>query len=206
MAVISKAIPKTYDPKPVPDFGTTPGAFPYTSVEAQISVDAKWGQAYEVRSSKDGYDGGNGYVDKIAVNKDTDTVSIFEAYNKNDQPPLGQKLFLSDIMMSVFKQTGKNPTDLKAVHVDTVINEESDDLFEDIFGALGKNRREESVTFQTSAIGPEKDNFNKIAGSPFGLAIDRANQQFSTGKTVQSYTLSPNEEISSYNDLDVVLG
>lgn len=194
----------------MPEFGTGPGQFPYTIAKSKVqpgeedAPDAKWGTSYDVTSTN-GYANGQDAVDKIGVNTETNTLSVFGAYNKNDNPGLGKKLYLSDVMMSVFKQQGKNPTDLEAVHVDAVINDSSTKVFDDIYEGLNKNREVDTVTF--SATDADKTNFNKIAGTPFGLAIDRANQEFSTGKTAQSYTISPNEQYSNReSDLDVVLG
>lgn len=202
--VVSKTGPKIYQPKPFPELGTEPGKYAYTIDRASEQPDIKWGTAFEIRSNE-GDNGPSPFLDKIAINTDTDTINIIEAWNRLDRTVRDEQLRVSDFMMILFKQQGKNPTDLKAVHVDAVINKDSDPLFEKIFEALGKSREEDTVTF--SANDADKTNFNSIAGTPFGLAIERANQEYSIGKTAQSYTLSPNlESGGSFNDMDVILG
>jgi len=167
--------------------------------------DPKWGKVYTIGS--DNYEKGNVLIDRIGINTDSDSIAIFDAFNKDDKnQPLGQKLFLSDIIMSMFKQLGRNPTDLKLVHVDTVVNAESKDVFNAIYASLGKDRKTDVLTFRRSATDAEKTNFNKITNTPFGLAVDRANQEFSTGKTAQLYTLGPNAKDPTNLDFDILLG
>jgi len=199
---LEKTVAKTYTPKPVPDFGTT---YPYTkTIDDKSGTDAKWGTVYSVTGP--GLANSKQVIDKVGINTDTNTIAIFEAFNKSDQPALGQKLYLSDIIMSLFKQAGKNPTDLNLVHVDQIINTDSENAFKSIYTSLGKDPETDVVVFSSSVTGAEKDNFNKIANTPFGLAVDRMNQEFSTGKTVQSYALGPATEDEEYSDMEITLG
>lgn len=157
--------------------------------------------------SSPNYAAGKVYIDRVGINTDTDTISIFDAVNKGDKnQPLGKKLYLGDIIMGLFKQAGKNPTDLKSVHVDTVINTDSKTVFNAIYQSLGKDPEKDVLTFRKSATGDEKANFDKITNTPFGLAIDRANQEFSTGKTAQLYTLGPNAKDEEELDFDIAMG
>ena len=200
----SQAIAKTYTPKAVPEWTKEKYSYRKELADAAGIDTEKWGAVYSVKGI--GFAGGTQELDKIGVNTETNTIAVFTAFNKADKPELGKKLYLSDILMGVFTQAGKNPQDLKMVHVDQVINTESRDVFESIYEGLGKNSvKPVEATFRASATGLEKDNFNRIANTPFGLTVDRMNQEFSTGKTIDSYILRGNMEETDEFDMDIML-
>ncbi|PMD32463.1 hypothetical protein L207DRAFT_590755 [Hyaloscypha variabilis F] len=146
---------------------------------------------------------------KAQARRDENEVAIFNAQNKYDQPAVAsQKLYTSDIVMSVFKGEGKNPSDLAKVHVDEIINPESTQVFDMIFGNLRLNPETDTKTFYSTDEGAMKVYFNKINATPFPQIVMRMNQQFSTGKVIKSFTLKPRGVTANndYQDLDIVLG
>jgi hypothetical protein len=174
----------------------------------ELGIDlTAWPKAYNIKTPN--YNQDTGFVDRLGINPDENEVAIFNAQNKYDQPAVAsQKLYTSDIVMSVFKGEGKNPSDLAKVHVDEIINPESTQVFEMIFGNLRLNPETDTKTFYSTDEGAMKVYFNKINATPFPQIVMRMNQQFSTGKVIKSFTLKPHGVTANndYQDLDIVLG
>ena len=174
----------------------------------ELGIDlTAWPKAYNIKTPN--YNQDTGFVDRLGVNPDENEVAIFNAQNKYDQPAVAsQKLYTSDIVMSVFKGEGKNPSDLAKVHVDEIINPESTQVFDMIFGNLRLNPETDTKTFYSTDEGAMKVYFNKINATPFPQIVMRMNQQFSTGKVIKSFTLKPRGVTANndYQDLDIVLG
>jgi len=174
----------------------------------ELGIDlTAWPKAYNIKTLN--YNQDTGFVDRLGVNPDENEVAIFNAQNKYDQPAVAsQKLYTSDIVMSVFKGEGKNPSDLAKVHVDEIINPESTQVFDMIFGNLRLNPETDTKTFYSTDEGAMKVYFNKINATPFPQIVMRMNQQFSTGKVIKSFTLKPRGVTANndYQDLDIVLG
>lgn len=176
----------------------------------EYGIDPKvWPKAYNIKTPNFNQD--DGFVDRLGVNPNTDEVSIFNAQNKYDTPSdASQKLYTSDIVMSVFKAEGKNPSDLKQVHIDMVQNKESTNNFDMIFSNLKLDKDTTEKSFYASDEGAMRVYFKKIAATPFPKIVDRMNQQFKTGKRITQFTLKPHpsttEADKGFQDLEIYLG
>lgn len=140
------------------------------------------------------YKGGADPVDVIAINKDKNSIGIMEAWNKDDVPAdASKKLSLADIEMNLFTSAGKRPQDLELIHADNVINTEAKSAIVNVYKMNGKttfNAADITVKASAEAGSVEKNSFNTLLGTPFGIGADKLRQQYSVGKEITAFKVS----------------
>ncbi|KAI0967022.1 hypothetical protein F4678DRAFT_483374 [Xylaria arbuscula] len=170
---------KTYAPKEVPN--PWDDVHKYSKFPAMIP-NKVFGDIYKIYTK--GYEDGKAFVDQIGINKKDNSINVMNAYNKKDDSPPEQKMYLNDIEMALFKLAGKNPQDLAVVRFDTVTNDETRDAMEKAVADLGKGK---VITVKSTDTGKEGQVFDDLLATPFGSNVDRLNQEFSVGKTITSF-------------------
>ncbi|KAK5630490.1 hypothetical protein RRF57_006205 [Xylaria bambusicola] len=195
-------VPKTYPAKEVPKpFGE---GSPYTAMTTE--TDAEWGTVYWIKTNS--YENGDIPVDIIAINPEKNSINVKDARNGDDTAAGGTKQHLTDIMIGVFTQLGgKAPGDLALVRFDRVQERNTKTAITNALQLMGlKTNGNPSVVLKMTGSGSEKQAYDKLAASKFGEAVNRINQEFSTGKVVQEFRITPKEGNPGEFNLEVILG
>lgn len=109
------------------------------------------------------------------------------AENANDKT--ANKLFLSDIEMSLFvKKGGKQPSDLAIVRFEVVVEKATNAVIAAAYKSLNK-QSSDTITVTPQSTGAEKEVFDNLQTTPFGKNVARLNSDFGSGQ-VKSYVIT----------------
>ncbi|KAF3761736.1 hypothetical protein M406DRAFT_74673 [Cryphonectria parasitica EP155] len=183
----ARARAKTYTPVAVPNpFDSTHG---YKNSKQWIP-DRKYGNVYKITTPH--Y---TGTLDLIAINPKDKSITVKDANNDDDKTPAAEKLSLAAIMMGLFVEEGKmKPKDLSIVRFgETVVEPTTIKAINEVYTSLGKVKGDDTTITITSTAtdAKEKEAFTELLDhTKFGSNVQKLNGLYSTGKTVESFTLS----------------
>ncbi|PVH97225.1 hypothetical protein DM02DRAFT_685683 [Periconia macrospinosa] len=112
---------------------------------------------------------------------------------RHTPPDASKKLSLADIEMNLFTSVGKRPQDLKLIYVDNVQNPEARSAIMNVYKMNGNsafNAADITAKASVEAGSVERNSFNTLLGTLFGIGADKLRQQYSVGKQITAFKVS----------------